>query len=133
MEKIKVMFEFGKTLNWKEVSEYSLYSYERNCANKTKFWCAIVKNYKTAKMLDREFLECSNTSGDAIIDMSGLKQDEIIQMRYDHRVSNKYTDRYEINAYVSSVDEEGLELIFFDTLYKAVKYYHQIEKRTEVN
>ena len=133
MDKVKISFEFGRTLNWEEVSDYSVYSCERNCANKTKFWCAIVRNYKTAKVLDREFLECSNTAGDAIVDMAGVKQGEIIQMRFDERISRKYTDRYEINAFVSSVDEDGLELMFFETLYKAVKYFHGIEKENGAN
>lgn len=128
MEKVKVIFDFGKTLNWESVAEYAIYSCERNAANKTKFWCAIVNNYKTAKVLDRVFLECSNTNGDAIVEMASVRQGDIIQMRYDERVSCKYTDRYEINAYVSSVNESGLELIFFDTLFKAVKFIHSLEK-----
>lgn len=133
MEKVKVFFDFGKTLNWDSLSEYAVYSCERNGANKTKFWCAIVKNYKTAKVLDRDFLECSNIAGDAIADMASVRQGNIIQMRYDERISRKYTDRYEINAFVSSVNETGLELIFFDTLFKAVKYFHSVENENGVN
>ena len=133
MEKVKIEFEFGRTLNWKSVAEFAVYSCERNGANRTKFWCAIVSNYKTAKVLDREFLECSNTAGDAIVDMAGVIRGGIIQMRFDERISRKYTDRYEINAFVSSVDEDGLELMFFETLYKAVKYFHGIEKENGAN
>lgn len=77
MEKVKVIFEFGKTLNWDCLSEHAVYSCERNGANRTKFWCAIVKNFKIAKVLDRKFLEFSYTAWGAIVEMTNVKQGDI--------------------------------------------------------
>lgn len=128
MEKVKVKFEFGQTMNWDNLYPYSVYSRKRIFTNGTKFWGAIVTNYKTATSLDRQFLDTSNSDGDFLINISNVKPSDIIQIRLDQRDSRKYTDRDEVNAIVCSVDQDGLEFIFFDTLFKAVKYYHQALK-----
>ena len=125
MDTIKTNYVFGKTIEWTDISAYSNYSLERNKANKSKFWTAIISDYHTAKNMKRHFLNCSATDNVYLIDFTLIHVNDIIQIREDERRSYKYTDRYEINAFVKSINESEVELIVFDTLYQSIKYQHE--------
>lgn len=122
MDLVTVKFEFGKTIDWDNLIDYAQESSERNFANKSKFWGAIISNYKTAKVMDRDFITCSFDSEVFLIDMGKVVENDILQLRYDKRISGKYTDRFEINALVKGINDIEIELLIFESLFKTVKY-----------
>ena len=125
METVKVNFEFAKTLDWDKIDEYSYYSLERNFASKSKFWCAIITDYSTAKNMNKKFISCSSNNEANLIDFSDIKINDVIQIREDIRKSGKYTDRFEIDAFVKNINDKEIELIIFETLFKTIKYQNE--------
>jgi len=125
METVKVKFVFARTLDWDSIEEYSNYSLERNFAGKSKFWCAIITDYSTAKNMTKKFISCSSDDEINLIDFSNIKINEVIQIREDFRKSGKYTNRSEIDAFVKNINDTEVELVIFETLFKTIKFQNE--------
>jgi len=125
METVKVKFVFARTLDWDSIEEYSNYSLERNFAIKSKFWCASITDYSTAKNMTKKFISCSSDDEMNLIDFSNIKINEVIQIREDFRKSGKYTNRSEIDAIVKNINDTEVELVIFETLFKTIKFQNE--------
>ena len=86
------------------------------------FWAATIDEYKNSKQVERTFLNSEEEGNLVVFDEKEIKEGQVVQTRLDIASSRKYLDRLEL-FFVFVFDSEGnLGVLFFDTLFKAVRY-----------
>ena len=86
------------------------------------FWAATIDQYNNSKQVERTFLNSEAEGSFVVFDEEKIKEGQVVQARLDIASSRKYLDRLEL-FFVFVFDSEGnLGVLFFDTLFKAVRY-----------
>lgn len=123
----KINYAFGKTIDFSDFN--GLYEVYEVISEFRGFFARKIENYKTAKCFDKTYLSASDEDDVRLVDFSKVNQNDVIEIRHQTRISNKYKKRNEIIIYITSITDDCVEFEYFNTIFKAIKYKNGLLKK----
>ena len=86
-----------------------------------KFGAAIITEYKAARNKNMNFIDTVNDEGNYNVNTEELRIDDVVKVCVQIGSTNKYCDKWEIFFVVRKIEQDGIVIEEFPTLYQAIK------------
>lgn len=116
-------------INFSIEVESNMKSVVKSGFGKTISWAAMIINYKTAKEFKREYFDFE----DFEIEVNKINVGDVLNLRNEVKVSHKYSNQCDIYVLILEIENENVEMEYFDTVASAIKAQNKFRLKQITN